>query len=277
MDEHADPPPPVPEAPAPPERAPAADPPDAPAVAPQAEEGGARAEEEPEHPRLPRSKLILLVAPIAVLAVVGTITNALTPALAAKHPLLLILLEARNRNLVLAREVDFVPFLLVATFRRTLTDPLYYLLGRYYGDNAIRWLEVKAGMGSYARMMERIFSKASYPAVFFFPGAVVCALAGVIGMRFAVFFALNLSGTIFAVVVLKAFGEVVASPVEALIGFFDRNLVTTTIVSAVLVVLSVVLGRLEGKARLDLEELEGSEDGDAPAATGAEEPAREAE
>ena len=220
--------------------------------------------------RLPRRKLLLIVGPIVVLAIVGTITTALTPALAAKHPLLLIALEARNRNLILAREVDFLPFLLVATFRRTLTDPLYFLLGRYYGDAAVRWLEVKGGMGSYARLMERVFAKASYPAVFLFPGAIVCALAGVIGMKFSVFVALNLAGTVTAVVTLKMFGEVVASPVEALIGFFDRNLLTTTIISVVLVVLSVVLGRMEGTATspdldLDLDELERQASADEPA------------
>jgi membrane protein DedA with SNARE-associated domain len=220
------------------------------------------APDEPR-PRLPRKKLVLVVAPIVVLAIVGTVTTALTPALAAKHPLLLILLEARNRNLVLAREVDFVPFLLVATLRRTLTDPLYYILGYYYGDSAVRWLEVKAGMGSYARLMEALFKKASYPAVFFFPGAIVCALAGVIRMRFPAFLALNLAGTLFAVVSLKLFGEAIASPVESLIDFFDRNLVTTTIVSVVLVVLSVVLGRLDNQLSVkDIDDLEREAAGD---------------
>jgi membrane protein DedA with SNARE-associated domain len=208
-------------------------------------------------PRPSRRKLLLIVGPIIVLAIAGTTATALTPALAARRPLLLIMLEARNRNLILAREVDFVPFLLVATLRRTLTDPLYYLLGRYYGDAAVRWLEVKAGMGSYARMMERIFRKAAYPAVFFFPGAIVCALAGVVGMPFPIFIALNLAGTITAVVTLKLFGNIVADPVEALVGFFDRNLLVTTAISIVLVVLSVGLGRLEGRYSVkDLEELE---------------------
>lgn len=211
-------------------------------------------DDEDTRPRLSRRRLSLILAPIIVLAVVGTVATALTPTLAAKHPLLLILLEARNRNLILARRVDFVPFLLVATFRRTLTDPLYYLLGYYYGDAAVRWLEVKAGMGSYARLMERIFKKAAYPAVFLFPGAIVCAMAGVIRMRFRVFLALNLSGTLAAVVLLKLTGDAFASPVEAIIRFFDRNLVTTTAVTIALVVLSVVLGRME--ARMSIKEAE---------------------
>jgi membrane protein DedA with SNARE-associated domain len=209
-----------------------------------------------QRPRPSRRTLTLLVAPIVVLAIVGTVTTALTPALAAKHPLLLILLEARNRNLILARRVDFWPFLLVATLRRTLTDPLYFLLGRYYGEGAVRWLEVKAGLGSYAQLMEKVFKKASHPAVFLFPGAVVCALAGVVGMRFGVFIALNVAGTITAVLALKVFGDAVADPVEDIIAFFDRNLITTTAISIVLVVLSVWLGRVQGKADLSVREAE---------------------
>jgi membrane protein DedA with SNARE-associated domain len=217
-----------------------------------------------ERARPSRRKLVLIVAPIVVLTVIGTAGTALTPALAAKHPLLLILTDARNRNLILGRRVDFVPFLVVSTIRRMMSDPLYYLLGWYYGDAAVRWLEVKAGMGSYARLMERIFRKASYPAVFLFPGAVVCALAGVVGMRFGVFLALNLPGTITAVLVLKRFGDIFAGPVEAVVGFFNRHLVATTAVSITLVVLSIVIGRLEGKAEYsmrDLDDLHGAEEG----------------
>ena len=227
-----------------------------------ADEPGPRPAEE--RPRPSRRKLVLIVAPIVVLTILGTVGTALTPALAARHPLLLILADARNRNLILARRVDFMPFLLLSVVRRTLSDPLYYLLGWYYGDAAVRWLEVKAGMGSYARLMERIFRKASYPAVFLFPGAVVCALAGVVGMRFGVFIALNLAGTVVAVLALKQFGDVFASPVEAVVGFFDRHLVVTTAVSVGLVVLSIVVGRLEGKAEYsmrDLEELDREGDG----------------
>lgn len=198
-------------------------------------------------PRLPRRTLLLIVVPIVVLSVVGTVSTALTPALAARHPLLLIILEARNRNLILAREVDWVPFLLVAVLRRTLTDPLYYLLGKHYGDAAVRWLEVKAGMGSYARLMERIFKKASYPAVFLFPGAIVCALAGVVRMRFAAFLAVNLAGTVCAVVALKVFGDAVAAPVEAVVGFFDHHLVATTAASIGLVLLSIWAGRAQAR------------------------------
>lgn len=226
------------------------------------EDEEAGAEDADDEPRLSRRKLLLIVGPIVVLAIVGTVTTAMTPFLSSHHPLLLIIMEARNRNLILARRVDFLPFLLVASARRMLTDPLYYLLGHYYGDRAVRWLEVKAGLGSYARLMEKVFKKASYPAVFFFPGAIVCALAGVVRMRFATFMALNVAGTLTAVITLKAFGDVVASPVDAVVGFFDRNLLVTSIVSVVLVALSVWAGRVQGKAELSLKDIDDLESGD---------------
>ena len=218
------------------------------------------AQVEKDGPVMSRLLFWTIVGPIIVLAAVGTITTALTPALAARHPLLLITLEARNRNLILAREVDFVPFILIATFRRLLTDPLYYALGWFYGERAVRWLEVKAGLGSYARMMERIFQKASWPAVFFFPGSVVCALAGVVRMRFTTFLALNVAGTLAAVIALKAFGDVVATPVEAVVGFFDRHLVATTLVSVALVLLSIWAGRMQGELSIkDIEDFDEEE------------------
>jgi hypothetical protein len=189
-------------------------------------------QEEQARPKPSRRTLILLVAPIIAITTMGFIATAFTPALAARHPLLLITLDARNRFLVLAREVDIVPFVIVAILRRTFSDPLFYLLGRFYGEGAVRWLEKKAGFGDLVKYAEKFFAKAAYPMVFFFPGAIVCALAGQTGMSPVGFMVTNLAGTLAAV------------------------LVVTTIVSVTLVVLSVVLNRYQGKLDADLEELE---------------------
>ena len=192
----------------------------------------------------------LLVAPIIVLGVGATIATALTPALAAKHPLLLIALEARNRNLLLARRVDIVPFVVVATIRRTLSDPLYFLLGHFYGNAAIRWLEKKGGGGAAVRLVERIFGKASYPMVFLFPGALVCALAGSTGMRPLVFLLLNVTGTITAVLVLRKFGDVFGGPVDSVLEFFNRNVIWTTSITVAAVIAWLVWQRRQGGLEL---------------------------
>jgi membrane protein DedA with SNARE-associated domain len=218
---------------------------------------------ETEKRKPSRRTLVLLVGPIVAIWIGATIATALTPTLATKHPLLLITLDPRNRNLVLARHVDLLPFLLVGVFRRLLTDPLYYLLGRLYGDATIRWLERNAGGGPLVRWAEKAFAKASYPIVFLWPGPIVCALAGAAGMRVRGFLATNVAGTIAAVVVLRLSGDILAGPVDAILGFFNRHLVATTVITIVLVVLSLVLSRFQSEPSIsDLEaeiEAEGSQ------------------
>lgn len=208
-----------------------------------------------ERPRPSRRTLVLLVAPIVVITAMGFLATAFTPALATRHPLLLITLDARNRFLVLARHVDLAPFLIVAVLRRTFSDPLFYLLGRFYGDGALRWLEKKAGGGQLVVITEKLFKRAAYPMVFLFPGAIVCALAGQTSMAPAGFAAANLTGTVAAVLAVRRFSATISSPVEGLLGFFNRHLVATTCVSVGLVVLSLVLGRVQGKLEADLDVL----------------------
>jgi membrane protein DedA with SNARE-associated domain len=217
---------------------------------------------EEERPKPSRRTLILLVAPIIVLVTMGFIASAFTPTLATQYPLLMIALDARNRFLVLAREVDIVPFVIVALIRRSLSDPLFYLLGRFYGKGALRWLEKKGGGGELVVLTEKLFKRAGYPMVFFFPGAIVCALAGQTGMSPIGFLATNLAGTLTAIIAVRRFSSTIASPVEGLLAFFSRNLVVTTAISIGLVVLSLVLNRAQGKLDVDLDELEGSTSSD---------------
>ncbi len=210
-----------------------------------------------------RIKLRLLIAGIVVVITAGFIATAFTPTLATRHPLLLITLDARNRMLILARNVDLVPFLIIGTIRRALSDPLYWLLGRWYGDRAIRWLETKGGQGMLVTLTERVFAKARYPMVFFFPGAVVCALAGATEMPFVAFFVVNLVGTITMVSVVRLFGDLVGGPVDAILGFFNRHLVATTVGTIGLVVLSLLLSHLQGNSEIpSIEELEADPDAD---------------
>ncbi len=213
-------------------------------------------DEAPTRPKPSRRTLILLVAPIIVITSMGVIATAFTPALAARHPLLLITLDARNRFLVLAREVDIVPFVVVAVLRRTFSDPLFYLLGRFYGEGAVRWLEKKAGAGQLVTVAEKFFAKAAYPMVFAFPGAIVCALAGQTGMSPVGFMVTNVAGTLTAVLLVRRFSDAVSSPVESILDFFDRNIVVTTTVTVVLVALSLILNRYQGRLDADLEQLE---------------------
>lgn len=201
-----------------------------------------------------RRILVVLVVLIALFWILGTVANALAPQLLKDHPLVLVALEPRNRYLLLtAPRVDLVPYVLFATFRRIASDPIYFALGALYGERAVEWLEHQGGerSGRVVRWMERWFRRFSHAAVFFFPGLVVCVLAGVSGMRTRVFLALNLTGTIAAVVVLRLFAEQLEGPVGAINEFNDRNAGRLTLVTVGLVAAWLVVSRLRGRGELE--------------------------
>src|SRR5436190_1951281 len=130
--------------------------------------------------RLGKGTLRLIIGAIVVLVIGGMIGDALAPTMVDQHPLWLIMLNARSRNLVLVvNQVDAVPYYLVGTFRLLLSDPLFYILGYYYGDTAIKWMEHRAPTyGRFMRNAERWFGIAAYPLVFFAPNNYICLFAG---------------------------------------------------------------------------------------------------
>ena len=204
-----------------------------------------------------RRKLALLIAGITIVIAAGTIATAFTPILATEHPLVLITLDARNRMLILARRVDLVPFVLVGVLRRLASDPLYWLLGYWYGDRAIRWLQKNGGGGELVVWTERLFKRAAYPMVFLFPGAIVCALAGATGLPFPAFLVVNVAGTITAVIAVRLSSGLLASPVDWLLDFFRAHWLVMTAATIVLTILSIVLNRVSQVP--SVAELEGDE------------------
>jgi membrane protein DedA with SNARE-associated domain len=173
---------------------------------------------------LARRKLTLLLIPIVVLTVAGTLADWFAAAIITRHPLLQMFLNPRLRYLTLAsNQVGPVAFFLMGFFRLVLTDPLFYLLGRWYGDAALRWMERHSGdSGRAVKLLERWFAKAAYPIVALAPNGFVCLLAGATGMRPAVFIALNVSGTIVRLIAVRALAHVLQSPLEALLRVIDR-------------------------------------------------------
>ncbi len=206
----------------------------------------------PQRPPPSRRTLALIVGPILAVVVVGTLGNMFHPALLRDHPLWLVAMEPRNRFLLLvAAEVDFVPFLVVATVRRLISDPLFFLLGYLYGTAGVRWIEGRMGDEvGIVRAIEKGFSKASPVMVFLFPGAVVCVLAGATGMSPVVFLALNLAGTVTVVTLLYRFAEVFDGPLGAVNRFYGDNARLLTVLSVVVVAAWVWGQRRRGKSDL---------------------------
>ncbi len=186
-----------------------------------------------------RRTLWLIVVPLIGLVIAAQTGDALAPTLVDQHPLLLISLNARNRNLILVvNQVEPLWFFLVGTARLMASDPLFYLLGYFYGDSAVQWVERRSRRwGEWVRQFEDVFRKASYPLIFIAPNNLICVLAGSSGMRPFVFFVLNFTGTITRLVLITWLGEQFEQPIEWVLDFIREYrwwllALSTTIVAA---------------------------------------------
>lgn len=228
---------------------------------------------EERRARPSRTKIVLVVVPLVAMVIANYVGDALTTTWADRHPLALIALNSRNRILVLTtNQLDAASYYVVASARLLLSDPLFFLLGRWYGDSAIRWVERRwASQGEVLRLFEKGFAKASYPLVFLAPNNPICLFAGAAGMPVAVFFALNLSGTLARLFAIRVLGATFESPIGSVLDFFGRYRVPLLVLSVALVLLSFFADRRRVGGDLEvIRELEQEiQDADADAEPGA--------
>lgn len=194
----------------------------------------------------------ILLALIVVLTVTNLIGDILAAGLVETHPLWLIALNSRKRwILAVVPHTDLVPFFIVAVARQLLSDPLYYAIGRWYGDAGARWLERKMGEGgSFIKLLESGFAKAAWPMVVVFPNPIICMLAGASGMPPLLFAVLNLGGTIAAIAIFRSFGDVFGGPIEAVTGFLNDYRLPIIAVSFVLFGLNALVSRKKGTSEI---------------------------
>ena len=212
-----------------------------------------------------------------MLTAAGIFADWFAAAIITDHPLLQMFLNPRLRYLTLAsNQIDPVPFFLVGFFRLVLTDPLYYLLGRWYGEAALRWMERHGGeSGAAIRVFERWFAKAAYPIVALAPNGFICLLAGTAGMRPAVFAALNVGGTIVRLIVVRAFAEALEDPLDAVLEFIGKYQWWVVGISVALGLLQLWRSRRAGREKIksparieeELEEAEAEVREEAPTGT----------
>lgn len=164
---------------------------------------------------------------------------------------MLMSLNPRYRYLVVAApRVDAVPFYLIGVARLLFSDPIYFLLGWFYGDRAIAYFTDVAGEQN-VESTRRFFLKASAVMALFFAGPIICVLAGAAKMKPRLFFTLNVIGTIIIVTLLRLFSKSMEGFINSFLRFNDRNykwLMVLTITST-LVVFARVGGRRLKAAR----------------------------
>ncbi|MET0727203.1 MAG: hypothetical protein ABWZ76_02765 [Acidimicrobiales bacterium] len=200
-----------------------------------------------------RRTLTLLVAPIIALIVASNVGDALATTLATTHPLLLVALNSRNRNLVLVtNELDALSYYTVATARLLVSDPLFFLLGYWYGESAVSWIEKRTrSFGTSMRQAESWFARAAYPLVFIAPNNFICLFAGASGMRFGGFMLVNLAGTLTRLYLIRRLGETFEAPIDDLLGFLGDYRIPLLILSVVLVAASSLMELRKGDGELD--------------------------
>jgi membrane protein DedA with SNARE-associated domain len=213
-------------------------------------------------PSGPPSRLArnVVIGMVAVLFVAANIANYLGPSVVDKYPVEFIAMSSTNRNLVLASgNLDPWTFYLVGFVRLLISDPLFFLLGRWYGDAGIRWMERRSPMyGRMLRTAEGWFKKASYPVIAIAPNNYFCLFAGASGMPIAGFLVANIVGTAVRLFLLRSFGNLFDGPLEAIRDFIADNRLPVFVIGMVALVLSIWAdrrsgGEVEGVLGLDRE------------------------
>jgi membrane protein DedA with SNARE-associated domain len=206
----------------------------------------------PARRRPSRRAVTLVSVPLVAMVVAGYVGDALAPSLVDTHPALLIALNARSRNLALVTNyLDAWTYYGIGTIRLLLSDPLFFVLGYWYGDAAVAWMERRTHTwGHMLRQAEGWFSKAAYPIVFVAPNNFICLFAGAAGMPLRAFFAVNLAGTLFRLWLVRRFGEAFDGPIDDIVGWIGEYRVPLLILSVGLVILSIALEAKRGETEV---------------------------
>ena len=211
-----------------------------------------------------RRRLTALLVPIGCLVVASNVGRALTATLVNEHPLVLLALDARNVSvLAVSGSLDAVSYYVVGTLRLLLSDPLFYLLGYWFGESALAWVDRRGGsIGKFLRDAEGFFATAAYPLVFLAPNNYICLFAGASRMRPAIFLTLNVSGTIARLALLRYVGDVVAGPRDSVLGFIGTYQLPLTILGIAVIGGQALWNRRRGTGELAaLSDLEDAVDG----------------
>jgi membrane protein DedA with SNARE-associated domain len=203
---------------------------------------------------------LIIVGGIVILSYIGGLIGlALLPLLASEQPLLLLLIYPVSGALFLiAPKFDPVAFVTIATVRRVVVHVLFYLLGRWYGDRALAWVVQRSGSDAsgMASLVERFFGRFGWAIVTIFPGPLPSVLAGSTRLRWPLFLALDLLGTIVSVAIVRAAATAASGPLATVLRFIDQNSRWLTIITVVATVAWVLMQQMRQGKQVEEEETE---------------------
>lgn len=202
----------------------------------------------------------LVFGVIGTTIVLGWIGDALWGSLVDRHPLALILLNAKPRYLVLTvNDLDPWTYYLVGTARLLCTKPLVWLVGAWYGDRAVGWAERRSPRGAgLIRWVERHFGRYGWVVIGITSNNVVCLMAGSTGFSLAWFMVLAIAGTLVRLWLFAQVGDVFSDTIDEIVGFVVDHRAAVVAVSVALVLGGLWWQRRHGRS--DLDDLQSLED-----------------
>lgn len=221
--------------------------------------------------RFHKTKIVGLIAVLVLVWVAQTYDRSLVFVLAREHPLVLVALEARAHNFVLAADrVATLPLVVVATVSRFVDHFLYYLLGRWAGEPTFRVLRQRSGhVARLVRRAEEWFARTANLAVLVLSDRPVCVLAGASMMSPARFACLHLLGTfgrVWAAVVFAKSSSHVLKPWLTRLEDHTNSLTVLTVAGTALWIAFLAYRGRRRVPEVDEHESDGRASGDPPPA-----------
>jgi membrane protein DedA with SNARE-associated domain len=204
--------------------------------------------------RRPSRRAVTLVSiPLIFLVIISYVGDALAPSLVDRHPAWLIALNARTRNLALVtNDLDPWTYYGIGFVRLVVSDPLFFLLGYWYGDAAVEWMERRTRTwGQMLRQVEKWFGKAAYPIVFIAPNNYICLFAGAAGMSLRAFVVLNVTGSFFRLWLVRVFGRAFEAPIDTVVDWIGDNRAILLVITVGLVLVSIALEARSGETEIE--------------------------
>lgn len=198
----------------------------------------------------PRSAPIWLAGFIG-LVVCTNIAAASWASLDNEHPLKLLMLSSRNRYLVLTAPSGVSPLMwaLVGTVRLLAAAFVCHMMGRCYGDRALRWFWRFLGMPQeqVARFEKRVNDAEWFVVPFFVGSNIVWALTGAAGTSWKRLAPMFVVGVGLRLALIWWLADVFESQLRGFVDWTNRYQLWIILISVALVVLANVRNFRRGR------------------------------
>ncbi len=180
----------------------------------------------PHHHRhhSPAARRALLGA-AGALYITGTIGSNVAPAWIDDHPVLVLMMSSRNRNLFASYPfIEPVPYAIVGFLRLFTVGIVLFHVGKWFGHRAIEWTEKQVGeMPTLYRWFERGLDRAGWVFVLLMPGSnLVCLMAGHRQMNVRRFLILLSVGLVIKLEVLWIGGRIFEDQIRSALDYIEK-------------------------------------------------------